>query len=257
MSVKLFSRILGEEGLPELVILHGLLGSADNWQTLGKRYAEHFRVHLLDARNHGRSPHSEGHSYQLMLNDLLDYLDDHRIEKVNLLGHSMGGKTVMAFSEEHPERVSKMIVADIAPKAYSAHHGPIFDALLKTNPESASSRGEVSDFLSEKLKSEPYLIPFLMKGLHREKSGGYSWRFNVSTLAEKLEGVTEEVQISINTLPVLFIRGLKSNYVSDEELERIEGYYMQMEVAEIEDAGHWLHAEQPDEFYDITLRWFL
>ena len=96
-----------------------------------------------------------------------------------------------------------------------------------------------------------------MKGLHREKSGGYSWKFNVSTLSKTLNGVTEEIPISINTLPVLFIRGLNSNYVSDEELERIEGYYMQMEVAEIEDAGHWLHAEKPDEFFDITLRWFL
>ena len=257
MSVKLFSRILGEEVLPELLIIHGLIGSADNWQTLGKRYAEHFRVHLLDARNHGRSPHSDEHSYDVMMKDLLEYLDDNHIDKAHLIGHSMGGKTVMLFAEEHPERVSKMIVADIAPCAYKAHHGPIFEALLSTDPSNATTRGEISDFLEKKLSSEPTLVPFLMKGLHREKSGGYSWKFNVSTLSKTLNGVTEEIPISINTLPVLFIRGLNSNYVSDEELERIEGYYMQMEVSEIEDAGHWLHAEKPDEFFDITLRWFL
>lgn len=257
MSLKLYSRILGKESLPELVILHGLLGSADNWHSLGKRYAEHFRVHLVDARNHGRSPHTKEHSYLLMMRDLLDYLDDHGIEKTSLLGHSMGGKTVMAFAEEHPERVTKMIIADIAPQAYTALHGPIFDALLATNPHEAKSREEISTFLKKELSSEPTLVSFLMKGLHREKSGGYIWRFNVETLAETLEGVIEEIPVSINTLPVLFIRGLNSNYVSDEELERIEGNYMQMEVAEIEDAGHWLHAEKPDEFFEITLRWFL
>jgi esterase len=252
MSAQLFSRILGEESLPHLVILHGLLGSADNWQTLGKRYADHFRVHLVDARNHGRSPHFDEHSYELMVLDLVEYLNTH-----GFLGHSMGGKTVMAFAEDHPERVEKMIIADIAPKAYTVHHEPIFDALLATNPSEATSRGDVEIILSDKLNSEPTLVPFLMKGLHREKSGGYSWSFNVEALAKNLEVVTEEIHISINTLPVLFIRGLNSNYCSDEELERIEAFYMQMEVAEIEDAGHWLHAEKPDEFLELTLHWFL
>ena len=91
-----------------------------------------------------------------------------------------------------------------------------------------------------------------MKGLHREREVGYSWRFNVKTLSDTLSSVTEEISISINTIPTLFIRGLRSNYVSDSELERIEDFYMNLETADIEDAGHWLHAEQPDEFFELT-----
>ena len=251
MGLKLFSRVLGE-GEHHLIILHGLLGSADNWQTLGKRYAEEFTVHLVDARNHGRSPHSNSHSYDLMSDDLLSYLDEKGISKAYLLGHSMGGKTVMIFTERHPERVAKLIVADIAPRAYTPNNGPIFDALLECDVKGAESREEVHEFLSSKLDHEPTLVPFLMKGLHREREGGYSWRFNVKTLSDTLSSVTEEISISINTIPTLFIRGLRSNYVSDSELERIEDFYMNLETADIEDAGHWLHAEKPDEFFELT-----
>ena len=164
----------------------------------------------------------------------------------------MGGKTVMTFAEKHPERVAKLIVADITPQSYTPHHGPIFEALLETTPSNAKSREEVQQFLESKLSYEPSLVPFLMKGLRKEKEGGYSWRFNVSTLAETLTSVTEEVVLSFSTIPTLFIRGLNSNYVSDEELERVEDFYMQLNTADIEDAGHWLHAEKPNEFFKIT-----
>lgn len=251
MGLKLFSKILGDVE-EHLVILHGLLGSSDNWQTLGRRYAEHFTVHLVDARNHGRSPHSNEHSYSLMAEDLLRYLNEKGVSKAHLLGHSMGGKTVMTFAEKHPERVTKLIIADIAPKSYTPHHGPIFDALLETTPGDAKSREEVQQFLESKLSNEPTLVPFLMKGLHRKREGGYSWRFNVSTLAETHASVTKEVVLSVSTIPTLFIRGLNSNYVCDEELERVEDFYMQLDTAEIEDAGHWLHAEKPNEFFELT-----
>lgn len=252
MGLNLFSRILGE-GSEHLIILHGLLGSADNWQTLGKRYAVEYTVHLVDARNHGHSPHSKEHSYDLMAEDLLEYLDSKGISKANLIGHSMGGKTVMAFAEQHPEKVAKLIVADIAPKAYTSHHhGPIFDALLSTHPATAISREEVQSILYSRLGNEPTLVPFLMKGLYRVKEGGYNWRFNVEALSKTLGNVTEEINVTLNTIPTLFIRGLNSNYVSDEELERIEELYMQLETADIEDAGHWLHTQKSEEFYNIT-----
>ena len=250
--MKLFSRVLGSENDVDLIILHGLLGSADNWQTLGKRYAEEFRVHLVDARNHGRSPNDENHGYDLMAEDLLQYLDDNSIDKAVLLGHSMGGKTVMHFAEKHPERVSKLIVADIAPSAYKAHHGPIFEALLSTNPENASSRESVEGIIRKRLGDEKVLVPFLMKGLFRVKEGGYSWRFNVPVLFETLESVTENIEVSMNTLPALFIRGLNSSYVSDEDIEGLEDVYMQLQTVDIEDAGHWLHAEKPEEFFEAT-----
>ena len=252
MGVELFSRILGSENDSDLIILHGLLGSADNWQTLGKRYAEDFRVHLVDARNHGRSPNDSEHSYDLMVGDLLKYLDDNGIEKATLLGHSMGGKTVMHFAEKHPERVAKLIVADIAPRGYKAHHGPIFNALLATEPATARSRESIENVLRENLIDEKVLIPFLMKGLYRIKEGGYAWRFNVPVLFDTLESVTENIDVTMNTLPALFIRGLNSSYVSDEDLEKLEDVYMQLQTVDLEDAGHWLHAEKPAEFFEAT-----
>ena len=168
MGLTLFSRVLGE-GEHHLIILHGLLGSSDNWQTLGKRYAEEFTVHLVDARNHGRSPHSNSHSYDLMSDDLLSYLDEKGISKAYLLGHSMGGKTVMIFTERHPERVAKLIVADIAPRAYIPHNGPIFDALLECDVKGAESREEVHEFLSSKLDHEPTLVPLMKDSTGKEK----------------------------------------------------------------------------------------
>lgn len=252
MSVELFSRVLGSGNETDLIILHGLLGSADNWQTLGKKYADEYKVHLIDARNHGRSPNDKHHSYNLMVSDLLKYLDDNGIEKATLLGHSMGGKTVMHFAELHPERVSKLIVADIAPRAYKAHHGPIFKALLLTDPANAESRESIESVLRENLGEEKVLIPFLMKGLYRIKEGGYAWRFNVPVLFETLESVTDNIEVNMNTLPALFIRGLNSTYVSDEDLDMLEDVYMQLQTVDLDDAGHWLHAEKPEEFFEAT-----
>jgi len=252
MGVELFSRILGSENDSDLIILHGLLGSADNWQTLGKRYAEDFRVHIVDARNHGRSPNDSEHSYDLMVGDLLKYIDDNGIEKATLLGHSMGGKTVMHFAEKHPERVEKLIVADIAPKGYKAHHGPIFKALLVTEPSNATSREAIENVLRENLGDEKVLIPFLMKGLYRIKEGGYAWRFNVPVLFDTLESITQNIDVTMSTLPALFIRGLNSSYVSDEDLDKLEDVYIQLQTVDLEDAGHWLHAEKPEEFFEAT-----
>jgi len=237
-AVTLHSRIIGGEKKKDLVILHGLLGSADNWQTLAKQYALEFRVHLVDARNHGRSPHSQDHSYELMASDLLKYLDDHSIEKVCLLGHSMGGKTVMLFAENHPDRVSKLIIADISPKEYTPHHEPIFQALQSTNPAIANTREEVLNVLESKLGQDKVMIPFLMKNLRREKSGGYSWRFNIEVLSNTLSGITKRIALSKNTIPTLLIYGALSGYVRSEDLAELEELYLQFENVCLENSGH-------------------
>ena len=251
-AVTLHSRIIGSEKTKDLVILHGLLGSADNWQTLAKQYSLEFRVHLVDARNHGRSPHSQDHSYELMASDLLKYLDDHSIEKACLLGHSMGGKTVMLFAENHPERVSKLIIADISPKEYIPHHEPIFQALQSTNPALANTREEVLNVLESKLGQDKVLIPFLMKNLRREKSGGYSWRFNIEVLSSTLSEITKRIALSKNTIPTLVIYGALSGYVSSEDLEELEELYLQFENVCLEHSGHWLHAQEPELFLEFT-----
>tara|TARA_B110000444_G_scaffold259191_1_gene302159 strand:- start:3488 stop:4261 length:774 start_codon:yes stop_codon:yes gene_type:complete len=257
MIMELYSRVLGEKGAPHLIILHGLLGSSDNWQTLGKKYADSFRVHLVDARNHGKSPHTSEHNYDLMTEDLLRYLDSNNIEKASFLGHSMGGKTVMMFADRYPNRVDKLIVADIAPRAYEAHHNTMFEALTSTKPGSATSRGEVELCLREKLGDNDTLLSFLMKGLHRKKGGRYDWRYNVDLLSDTLENITSEIVLSMNTIPTLFIRGLNSNYVSDADLEKLEDVYIQLETADIEGSGHWLHSEKPEEFLEITTDFLL
>ena len=235
-----------------LVILHGLLGSCDNWQTLGKRYAESHHVWLLDARNHGRSPHHPEHSYSAMAADVVRFLDQNHISKACFLGHSMGGKTVLQLSQDHPNRMEKLVVADIAARAYTPHHGPIFDALRDVRPQQATTREEVRDQLASQLGSDPVLVSFLMKGLHRQKEGGFSWRFNVPALQQSLEEVVGSIDLSVNTLPALFIRGSESDYVGDDDLERLQEHFLHMNDHVISGAGHWLHAQAPEEFYAVT-----
>ena len=235
-----------------LIVLHGLLGSSDNWQTLGKRYASHHHVWMLDARNHGRSPHAPSHTYMEMAEDVLRFMDAEGIAKASFLGHSMGGKTVLTLSQHHPGRMERMVVADIAARAYTPHHGPIFDALLGTRTSEASSREEVQSQLTQALGPDPVLVPFLMKGLHRRKEGGFAWRFNVPVLKEALSGVVGEVRLSMNTLPALFIRGGESPYVSNEDLDLMADHFVHMDDHTIDGVGHWLHAQAPAEFYDVT-----
>ena len=243
---------MGNSDAPNLIILHGLLGSADNWQTLAKRYSENFQVHLVDARNHGRSPKNQIHTYPEMSQDLLEYMDKNEIQKASLIGHSMGGKTAMTFAEDHPERVTKLIIADIAPRAYLPHHDHIFEALQKTFPEQATSREHVLEALTSRLGNENVLIPFLMKSLRREKSGGYAWRFNVEVLSNNLQCISEKINLTTNTLPTLFIYGRQSEYVTENDLLQAEEVYIQFETACLENSGHWLHAQEPEAFYEIT-----
>ena len=242
---------LGDQA-PHLLILHGLLGSSDNWQTLGKRYAASHHVWMLDARNHGRSPHDPIHTYEAMAQDVVDFMDAQGIAKASLLGHSMGGKTVLLLSQLHPGRVDKLVVADIAARAYTPHHGPIFDALMATDPASAPSRDAIQSQLSEALDGDPVLVPFLMKGLHRMKEGGFAWRFNVPVLHATLQDVVGHIELGLNTLPALFIRGSESDYVSDDDLDLLEDHFLHMDHHTIQGAGHWLHAQAPDEFFDVT-----
>ena len=245
--LELFSRELGEENAPDLVILHGLLGTSDNWQTLGKRFAQTHRVHLIDQRNHGRSPHHSVHSYEAMAEDVLHYLDERNIQHTSIIGHSMGGKTALVFAHRYPDRVHKLIIADMAARAYAPHHAPIFDALLSAPIGEAESRSVVEAHLTNQL-DDAGVVAFLMKNLRREKSGGFTWRPNLAVLAPAIGAVVDEVPLGLNTLPTLAIYGGKSTYVNADDLDQFQSACMQFQSHEIEDAGHWLHASHPDEF---------
>lgn len=254
-TVPLFSRVLENPDAPPLLILHGLLGSSDNWQTLGKRYQESFEVHLIDARNHGRSPHHSEHNYAAMANDVLRYLDDRQLNKVRLMGHSMGGKTVLQLLNQAPERLERIAVADMAARAYPPHHQPIFDALTSIELQALSTREAAEEQLMQALK-DPGIVAFLMKGLYRKKEGGFDWRANLPVLQAHLGQILQSIPLEINTIPTLVVYGTNSQYVSPSDLTAFDQACLQLEVAPISGAGHWLHAESPDTFFDITWNFF-
>jgi pimeloyl-ACP methyl ester carboxylesterase len=244
----LHSQIIGE-GEP-FVILHGLLGMGDNWKTLGRQFSElGYEVHLADQRNHGRSFHDTQFSYGLMAEDLKLYCDHHNIEKCALLGHSMGGKTAMRFATLYPKRVSKLIVADIAPKAYPQHHQDIFKALLSLDFGEISSRGEAEDVLSKFIK-DPGVRLFLLKNLYWKEKGILGLRANVEALNTRIEEVgrplPEDARFEGETL---FLGGANSGYIEPMDELLIKKHFPKARIDMIANAGHWLHAENPGEFF--------
>lgn len=240
-----------------LIILHGLFGSLDNWQTLGKHFAENFTVYLVDQRNHGQSPHSDEWNYQVMADDLNEFISDQNINNPIVLGHSMGGKTAMLFAVQKPDNLDKLIVADMAPKRYEPHHHQILKALLAVDLDKISSRKEAEDILSEYIKDFG-TKQFLLKNLYWKdvENKKLAWRFNLNAISKNIEAVGEGIEInkSINNLPALFIRGGKSDYVTENDYGLIKEIFPDAEIKTIEDAGHWLHAEAPEEFYKIVFQ---
>jgi pimeloyl-ACP methyl ester carboxylesterase len=253
--MKLHSRITGE-GQP-LIILHGLFGSSDNWQTLGKYFAEQgFQVHLVDQRNHGRSPHSDEWTYKAMSNDILEYIDDHQLKAPVLLGHSMGGKASMQFAADHPGILDKLIVADIAPRKYNSTQKDVAEALQRIDLDSVTSRKEAEEILDQGI-DDTGTKQFLLKNLYwkegeRER---LAWRFNLDVLAANIENGSEALEWNGKRSDVnaLFLRGSRSNYIKDEDIPQIKEIFPSSKLITIEGAGHWLHAEKPQEFFKAVI----
>ncbi len=240
----LHSNIIGE-GKP-LLVLHGFLGSGDNWKTFAKKWAERGRsVHLLDARNHGRSFHSDEFSYEIMSKDVIDYADRNDINTFDLLGHSMGGKTAQFVAQQFPERVDRLIVVDIASRAYLPHHTEILEALSEVNEQQFQSRKEADEFLAA-LFPEVGLRQFLLKNLERTSDRILSVKCNLNLFKAHPERIGKALpeEPKLYT-PTLFIRGLESNYIEEEDIIALKKQYPNFELVSIPDAGHWLHAEQP------------
>lgn len=248
----LHSQILGEG--KSFVILHGFLGMSDNWKTLGNRWAEDgYEVHLLDQRNHGRSFHSDEFSYEIMAEDLKNYCEEHGLKEIVLLGHSMGGKVAMQFAVTYPEMVSKLIVADIGPKAYPPHHQDILKALLQLDFSKIKSRGEAEDVLSEYIKDEGTKL-FLLKNLYRKNKNELGLRINLPILSAKIGEVG--AALPENTIfkgDTLFLGGENSGYIEPMDEILIKKHFPKAKIEIISNAGHWLHAENPDEFYDNVM----
>ena len=248
----LHSRIIGE-GKP-LLILHGFLGMSDNWKTLGNQYSQNeFQAHLIDQRNHGKSFHSDDFDYELLADDLKNYMVHHNISSANLIGHSMGGKTVMQFACSNPKLVEKLIVADIAPKYYPPHHSEIINGLVSLNFEKINSRTEADNELAKHL-SDFGIRQFLLKNLYWVEKGKLGFRFNLSILQNKMEEIGENISSTATfTGETLFLRGDKSEYILQNDFDIIKRHFPKAAINTISNAGHWLHAENPKEFFFETL----
>lgn len=249
MSELLHSNILGE-GQP-LLILHGFLGMSDNWKTLGTQYSENgFEVHLIDQRNHGKSFHSNEFNYDVLSDDVVRYMEHHNITSAYVLGHSMGGKTAMQLATSHPDRVKKLIVADIAPKFYPPHHDFIFNGLSHLDFDNIADRREADDELSKHIK-EKGIRQFLLKNLYWVEKDRLGFRFNFEVLKDRMEEIGENISGSaVYDGPALFLRGDRSEYIQPNDFAEIKRHFPKATIETIDKAGHWLHAENPKQFYE-------
>ena len=247
--MKLHCREYGS-GQP-LIILHGLFGSSDNWQSFAKKLSVHFQVYLVDQRNHGRSGHALDHNYELMSDDLDEFIQEKELEDIILMGHSMGGKTAMTYAQLDDTRLSKLIVVDIAPKSYPMHHEVILEGLNAIDLNVCRTRKSCDDRLSDYI-SEPILRQFLLKNLYWEEKDRLEWRFNLNTLTRDIENMLEGLPSDEVSIPTLFIRGDQSNYIMESDYSSILSQFTQSEIVTVEGAGHWVHAEAPDDFYELV-----
>lgn len=239
------------EGYP-VIILHGLFGSLDNWQTFAKKLAVNFQVYILDQRNHGRSPHAQDFNYEVLAEDLQLFMQDRWIYEAHIIGHSLGGKTAMQFALQYPDYVNRLLILDIAPRAYSAGHQAIFDALLSVDTSRIGSRKLIDDYLKEKIK-EHGVRQFLLKNLKRTKAGEFEWKMNLPVLYRNYPQILEALESEeAFEKPVLFVRGGRSNYIKNEDLSLIKTFFPQAELASIESAGHWIHADAPEELLKLV-----
>lgn len=239
------------QGRP-LVILHGLFGTWENLGASVKALSEHWDVIAPDLRNHGRSPHSDEHSYPLMAADLTELLDNLELETVSILGHSMGGKVAMEFALTNPARVEKLIVVDIAPVQYPAHHSDVFAGIWAIDLQSIKSRSEADQQLSQQVESAG-VRAFLLKNLYREE-GSFRWRANFATLEREYAHIAAAPIEGDYSGPTLFIKGANSNYLLNEYQHAVTERFSNVQLKIISDAGHWPHAEKPDTFMRLVTR---
>jgi len=253
--VKLNFRQYGDSGEP-LLILHGLLGSLNNWAWHSRKLAEHFTVYGLDLRNHGASPHDDAMSYALMAQDVVEFMDDHNLRAVHVLGHSMGGKVAMQLAMDHPERVKRLVVADIAPVQYGGErgeHDEIFEGLCALDIDTLTSRTEAGKQLAPWVEDE-VVRQFLLSNLARDDDGGYSWRINLPVLRDSYPAMRDKPSgEGVFDGDVLFIRGDLSDYITESHREETLRHFPKASIKTLMQAGHWLHAEKPESFNRLVL----
>lgn len=239
----LHSKIIGNQ-TEHLLILHGLLGMGDNWGQLAKVFSEKYCCHLLDLRNHGQSFHSDEMNLTVMSKDILAYLTFHQIKKCTILGHSMGGKVAMHLAFHHTEVLYKIIIADIAPKAYTPYLLPMIKQIKGLDLASFSSRNEINQTLENLLPSKAMAL-FIGKNIKRINGNQFQWKANLDIICQAYPQLVSAEKNVTSSIPALFLIGEKSDYISLEDEPLIHSYFSHAKLVLIPEAGHWLHADNP------------
>jgi len=267
--MQLFIQKLGS-GHP-LIILHGLYGCGDNWRTIGKALEGIGEVILVDQRNHGASPHSDEMNYKVLASDLKELMDRLEIKKAAIIGHSMGGKAAMWFATENPGRVSRLIIADISPRSYLNDSGPsnhieqhdeILEALAGIDLLNMPSIGAVDKQLEKTLPGKR-LRQFLLKNLQKNALGHFEWKINIPSISKNLGHLADGLDLDLlngttyKNFPILFIKGEKSPYILEPDIDLIRKLFPLAQIVTIKNAGHWLHAEEPEVFINTVKRFLI
>lgn len=239
-----------------IIILHGLLGSLDNWQTIAKILSEQYQIYSIDQRNHGRSPHSDILNYDVLAEDLNNFIHQHQLENIVLLGHSMGGKVAMLYSLLYPEKVSKLIVVDITPRNYSGGHELILETMKTVDLKSITSRKTLEDFFMEQLKSLS-LVQFVTKNLGRNSDNTFYWKCNLEAIVNNYKLLMSFPQIQNKfSGKTYFIKGELSDYIQKDDNNIIQQYFPNSKTFEIKNATHWVHADNTEDFIN-TIHYIL
>lgn len=251
--MKLFYREIGS-GSETLLILHGLFGLSDNWVSLARRYAEKYRVIVPDLRNHGQTMHSDVFTYEAMLADIEEFVEDLELPSVNILGHSMGGKLAMQFALRNSYRVDKLIVADISPVPYPpTRHVDILETMKSIDFSAFDTRTKIEQYLFNTM-NDAGIVGLLLKNITRLRDDRFAWKLNIEAISENIAGIFDFYVFDKQVFkkPTLFIKGSLSDFVKDDHLPAIQRYFSNYRLETIENATHWLHAEQPDAFFELT-----
>ncbi|MCI1265624.1 MAG: alpha/beta fold hydrolase [Saprospiraceae bacterium] len=236
---------------PPILILHGLFGSLDNWQTIANAVSNEFTIYLIDLRNHGKSPHTEDFSYILMANDIMYMIQKYQLVKPFMIGHSMGGKVVLELINLYPNDIGKSIIIDIATKSYPRGHDEIFKSMLGLDLKKINKRSEAEFELSKTILDQT-VRQFILKNLDRDQNQQFVWKLNLKSLFENYNEIILEIKPSKPIInEILFIRGGRSNYILDKDQLEIKKYYPNSSFVTIAEAGHWVHADQPIRLVEI------
>jgi pimeloyl-ACP methyl ester carboxylesterase len=243
------------EGSP-LLILHGLLGSAENWRSMSRSFGAHYKVFAVDLRNHGRSPHSDNFDYDVMAADVRKFIERQALDRVRLLGHSIGGKAAMRFAVDYSARVDRLVIVDIAPKPYEPSQRNLLETLRALDLSRYKSFGDADAALAAEIPSRS-LRRFLLKNLARDENGGLRWRIHLEAIYRNYDKLTRELAVERTfDKPTLFIRGGRSHYIEDNDAPSIRQIFPKAEIVIVPEAGHWVHVDAPAEFYQTVVNFF-